>query len=192
MPRIVMRRSPALLLLGAAISLVILVAWVLLLLGASDLSQQFASHEESAVTLNQRVGSRFGVVIGAVALPVLALLPLALTWFFSKRYYHRDTGSRVRREYRGIFPGTSQQGADFQQLVRSRDASVIGPMNPGSERGNLIIEGWVAAEDRVGYVGTFAFDLGEDPGWEIVDFSDQKFADYEQIFGRNAQRGAPR
>ena len=185
-PGIAMRRSPALLCLGAGAAAIILLAWVLLLVNAAELAQQFAEHRDTAVTLNQRVGSRFGVLIGAVALPVLALLPLLLSWYFSKRYYRRDTGTRVRRGYRGVFPGTSAQGEEFQRLARTRDASVIGPMNPGVERGNLIVEAWAAREDRVGYVGTFAFDLREDPGWEIVEFAGPHFDDYEQIFGSRA------
>lgn len=188
-PDIVTRRSPALLAVGAVLSALVLVCWVLLLINAADLSQEFGEHQQSAVTLNQRVGSRFGVLIGAIALPVLAVLPFALAWIFSKRFYRRGTGTRVRRGYRGIFPGTAQQGADFQRLARTRDASVIGTMNSGAERGNLIIEGWAAHDDRVGYVGTYAFDLREDPEWELVEFSGPHYHDYEQVFGQGSRAG---
>lgn len=183
-PDIVRRRSPAFVWAGVACSALILLCWALLLVNAAQLGSQFAEHQESAVTLNQRVGSRFGVLIGVIALPVLALLPLALSWFLSPRYYRRATGTRLRRGYRGIFPGTSAQGGEFQNLLRTRDASIIGPMNPSTERGNLIVEGWVASPDRVGYVGTYAFDLREDPHWELVDFSGDDYPTYEEIFGK--------
>lgn len=186
-PDIVIRRSAPVLWAGAAGAVVLLICWVLLLTNAAQLSQDFASHQQSAVTVNQRIGSRFGVLIGAVALPILALLPLLLAWFFSPRYVRRATGNRLRRDYRGVFAGTSAQGAEFQQLARTRNAAIIGPMHQGVEKGNLIVEAWSAADDGVGYVGTFAFDLREDPGWELVDFSGPSYADYRQIFVREAQ-----
>ena len=186
-PDIVMRRSGPVLWAGAAVTVVLLICWVLLLANAAQLSQDFASHQQSAVTVNQRIGSRFGVLIGAIALPVLALLPLLLAWFFSPRYIRRATGSRLRRDYRGVFAGTSAQGAEFQQLARTRNAAIIGPMHQGVEKGNLIVEAWSAADDGVGYVGTFAFDLREDPGWELVDFSGPNYGDYRQIFVREAK-----
>lgn len=182
-PDIVVRRSPAVLWTGVAVSAVILVCWALLLVNAAAVQADFAAHQDTAVTLNQRVGSRFGLLIGAVALPLIAILPLALGWIFSKRYFRRATGTRLVRGYRGIFPGTSQQGAEFQELARTRDPAVIGAMNAGGERGNLIVEGWVAAADRVGYVGTFAFDLREDPHWELVEFSGPDFDSYLAVFG---------
>ena len=65
-PDIVMRRSAPVLWAGAAGAVVLLICWVLLLTNAAQLSQDFASHQQSAVTVNQRIGSRFGVLIGAV------------------------------------------------------------------------------------------------------------------------------
>src|SRR5690606_1936018 len=97
----------------------------------SEMRAEFAESQDSAVTLNQRIGSRFGVLIGVIALPFIALLPMLLGWFLSPRFFRKATGTRLRRGYRGIFPGTAAQGADFQNLARSRDASIIGPMNEG-------------------------------------------------------------
>jgi len=188
-PDIVVRRSPAVLWTGIAVSAAILVCWALLLVNASAVSADFASHQDTAVTLNQRFGSRFGVLVGAVALPLIAVLPLVLGWYFSARFFRRATSTRLVRGYRGIFPGTSEQGAEFQNLARTRDPAVIGAMNAGGERGNLIVEGWVAAPDRVGYVGTYAFDLREDPHWELVEFSGQDFDAYLAVFG-NGKRAA--
>ena len=182
-PDIVVRRSPVVLWIGIGVSAAILVCWALLLLNMAALQADFASHQDTAVTLNQRIGSRFGVLIGAVALPLIAILPAALGWYFSPRFFRRATGTRLVRGYRGIFPGTSQQGAEFQNLVRTRDPAVIGAMNAGAERGNLIVEGWAAPADRVGYVGTFAFDLREDPQWELVEFSGPDFDSYLAVFG---------
>lgn len=189
-PDIVVRRSPALLAIGFGLGILILIGWVFLLLNARELGSEFASHQSSAVTVNQRVGSRFGVLIGAVALPVIALLPMILGWVFSRRYFRRATGTQLKRGYRGIFPGTAQQGAEFQNLARTRDAAVIGAMNAGAERGNLIIEGWVAEADQVAYVGTYAFDLREDPQWELVEFSGPDFAAYRAVFAPNSVSGS--
>lgn len=186
-PDIVVRRSPAILAIGFGLGALILIGWILLLVNARELSSEFTSHQDTAVTLNQRIGSRFGVLIGAIALPVIALLPMILGWIFSARFFRRETGTRLRRGYRGYFPGTSQQGAEFQDLVRTRDAGVIGSMNEGAERGNLAIEGWVAEADRVAYVGTFAYDLREDPHWELVEFSGPDFAAYETVFSGGAR-----
>ncbi|MGO3147306.1 MAG: hypothetical protein ACTIJ6_06480 [Leucobacter sp.] len=182
-PDILMHRSQAILAIGIGVGILILIGWVMLLVNASEIRAEFAENQDAAVTLNQRVGSRFGVLIGVIALPCIALLPMLLGWFLSPRFFCKATGTRLIRGYRGIFPGTTVQGADFQNLLRTRDASVIGPMNAEAERGNLIVEGWIAAADKVGYVGTYAFDLRDDPHWEIVEFSGPDFAAYQQIFG---------
>ncbi len=182
-PDIEVRRSPAVLAIGFGIGALILLAWLLLFINSRELSAEFAEHQDTAATLNQRVGSRFGVLIGLFALPVIAVLPMFLGWQFSPRFFRRQTGSRLKRGYRAFFPGTSQQGAEFQNLVRTRDAAVIGSMNEGAEKGNLIVEGWSSHADRVAYVGTFAFDLREDPQWELVTFQGTDFDTYETVFG---------
>lgn len=186
-PDVVRRRSPMVLALGVLVSIVILVLWLWLLANAARLGAEWAELQGSAVTLNQRIGSRFGVLIGLVSLPVLALLPLALGWLLSARFHRRATGTRLRRSYHATFAGDVQQGEDFQRLLRTRDETRIGAMNPSTARGNLIVDGWAAVDDRVGYVGVFAFDAREDPHWELVEFAGPDFECYLRVFGQQSE-----
>ena len=181
-PAVVRRHSAAIVWAGIAGAVVLIALWVWLLMNAVQLSADFASYQDSAVTLNQRVGSHFGVLIGVVSLPIFAALSFYLGWVFSYRYFVRTTGSPLTRCYRGYFPGTEAQGADFQNLLRTRDPAVIGTMNSSSEKGNLIVEAWHSPADHVGIAGTYAYSHRQDPGWELVEFSGPAYAAFEQIF----------
>lgn len=180
-PSIAMRRSPVAIWIGTAAFLAIMACWVYVIVNGSELAQQFSQVEGG--TVRYRVGRQFGVLIGILGLPFVAISVFVSYWYFSKRYFLRATGTRLRRSYRGIFPSSSHEGEAFQQQLRTRDRGVIGSMNAGVDRGNLIIEGWVAEPDQVAFVGVFAFDLKRDPHWELVEFSGDDFPTYQAIFG---------
>lgn len=180
-PSIAMRRSPVAVWIGIAAFLAIMACWVYVIMNGSELAQQFSQVEGG--TVRYRVGRQFGVLIGILGLPFVAISVFVMCWYFSKRYFLRTTGTRLRRGYRGIFPSSSHEGEAFQQQLRTRDRGVIGSMNAGVDRGNLIIEGWVAEPDQVAFVGVYAFDLKSDPHWELVEFSGTDFPTYQAIFG---------
>lgn len=181
-PEIVVRRSPALVWTGVAIAAAILVGWVLLVANAAALTAEFAGLQDGAVTVNQRIGSRFGVLIGVIGLPILALLVFLAFFFAAQRYYRRATGTRLRRTYKGVFASPVGAGGVFQEQLRTRDPGVLGTMNAGSDKGNLVIEGWSADADAVAYVATFEFSNRVDPGWELVEFAGPDFAAYQRVF----------
>lgn len=180
-PDIVTRRSAPLVWTGVAIAAALLLGWVLLLVNATALGDEFAELRDSAVTINQRVGANFGVLIGAIALPIVALLLFGTFFYFSRRYARRATGTPVRRTYRAVFASPVGAGAVFHEQLSTRDPNVIGTMKEGTDRGNLVIEGWSADADRVAYVGVFEF-THKGPGWDLVEFAGDDFAAYEQIF----------
>lgn len=180
-PDIVTRRSAPLVWTGVAIAAALLLGWVLLLVNSAAIGAEFTELQDSAVTINQRIGSNFGVLIGAVALPILALMAFGSFFFFSRRYARRATGTPVRRTYRAVFASPVGAGAVFHEQLSTRDPHVIGTMKEGTDRGNLVIEGWSADEDRVAYVGVFEFSH-RGPGWDFVEFAGDDFDAYQQIF----------
>ena len=166
-PDIVMRRSAPLVWTGVAIAVAILIGWALLLANAAAIGGDFAELQESAVTVKQRVGSRFGVLIGAIGLPIFALMAFGTFFYLSRRYARRATGTRVKRTYKDVFATGACAGQAFYDQLRTRDPQIIGTMNEGTDQGNLVIEGWSADADRVAYVAVFEFsDRG--PGWDLV------------------------
>lgn len=181
-PDIVTRRSPALVWTGVAIAAALLIGWVLLIVNAAALTAEFAELQDGAVTINQRIGSRFGVLLGVIVLPILALLVFFAFFFLSQHYYRRATGTRLRRTYKGVFAAPLGAGGAFQEQLRTRDAGVLGTMNASTDKGNLVIEGWSADADAVAYVATFEFSNRVDPGWELVEFAGPDFAAYQRVF----------
>ena len=99
-PDIVTRRSAPLVWTGVAIAAAILLGWVLLLVNSTAIGADFAELQDSAVTINQRIGSNFGVLIGAIALPIVALMAFGSFFYLSRRYARRATGTPVRRTFR--------------------------------------------------------------------------------------------
>lgn len=181
-PDITSRRSRAVLITGAAAAAVILIGWVILLANSAALTAEFAELQDGAVTLNQRVGSRFGVLIGIIGMPIFALLVLLSAFLLSRRFARRATGTPLRKTFSGAWNSTPEQGAAFQEMLRTRDPNVIGSMNAGADKGSLLVEGWSADADRVAYVGVYHFGLQADPGWELVEFAGENFARYDAIF----------
>lgn len=181
-PDIVVRRAPAMIWAGVALAAVIVVVWIFMIVNAAALTAEFAELQEGSVTLNQRIGSRFGVLIGVIFLPILALLVFFTFFFLSQRYYRRATGTRLRRTYKGAFASPIGAGGVFQEQLRTRDPAVLGTMNESSDKGNLVIEGWSAAADAVAYVAVFEFSNSVDPGWELVEFAGPDFASYQRVF----------
>lgn len=144
--------------------------------------------QDTAVTVRQRIGSRFGVLIGVIFLPLLAIAVFVAMWGVSLRYVHRATGSRLVRTYRGAHALTAEHAEQFQQVLRSRSAAVIGTLNPSVHRGNVVVEAWAVPAERVAYVAVYAFSPKEDPHWEIVDFAGPDYDEYEQVFLGQAAR----
>ena len=180
-PDIVMRRSAPLVWTGVAIAVAILIGWALLLANAAAIGGDFAELQDSAVTVKQRVGSRFGVLIGAIGLPIFALMAFGTFFYLSRRYVRRATGTRVKRTYKGVFATGAGAGQAFHDQLRTRDPQIIGTMNEGTDQGNLVIEGWSADADHVAYVAVFEFsDRG--PGWDLVEFAGDDFDTYDNIF----------
>lgn len=181
-PDIRSRRSPGVLGGALVVAAAILVGWLLLIVHAQELTAEFAEMQETAVTMNQRVGSRFGVLIGIIFLPLMAASVVVAGFALSLRFARSDTGTPLTRAYRGAFALTAQHGEDFQRVLRSKSADVIGTLSASGTRGNLVVEGWHAAADRVAYAGVYAFDVKTDPGWELVEFQGPDYAAFAQVF----------
>ena len=175
-------RAPKVFWGGAAASLLILAAWVVLLVRAPELSAEFAELEQTAATVNQRVGSRFGVLLGIIFLPLIAVAVFIACRAASLRFVRRGTGSSLRRRYRGAFALTADHGEAFQQVLRTRSPETIGTLADSEDRGNLVVEAWASERDRVAYVGVHAISLKHDPGWELVEFEGPDYSAFEQVF----------
>lgn len=187
-PDIRTRRAPGVLGGALAVAAAVLVGWVLLILNAQELTAEFAEMQDTAVTVNQRVGSRFGVLLGIIFLPLIAISIVVAGFRLSLRFARTDTGTPLTRAYQGAFALTAQHGEDFQRVLRSTSAEVIGTLSASGTRGNLVVEGWHAEADRVAYVGVFVFDLKTDPGWELVEFAGDDYPDFAQVFLGEAAR----
>lgn len=185
-PGIVRRRSVPVLVTGGLVAAAVLTAWILLLVNGAALQAEFAELQDGAVTVNQRVGSRFGVLLGILGLPVLLASVIVLTLYGSRRWVMRETGTPLRRTYRGVFRTGAGAGQRFQDLIRTRDAGVVGRMGESAEKGNLVVEGWSADADRVALVGVYEFSLQADPQWELVEFDGPAFDQYDAIFRAKA------
>src|SRR3546814_299851 len=171
-PAVARRRSIPVLVTGGLVAAAVLVAWILLLVNGAALQADFAELQDGAVTVNQRIGSRFGVLLGILGLPVFLAAVIVLTLYGSRRWVLRDTGTPLRRTYRGVFRTGAGAGQRFQDLIRTRDAAVVGRMGESSEKGNLVVEGWSADADRMALVGVYEFSLPADPQWELVEFEE--------------------
>jgi hypothetical protein len=185
-PAVTRRRSIPVLVTGGLIAAAVLVGWILLVVNAAALQAEFAELQDGAVTLNQRVGSRFGVLLGILGLPLFLTAVIVVTLYGSRRWALRETGTPLRRTYRGVFRTGPGAGQRFQDLIRTRDAGVVGRMGESVDKGNLVVEGWSADADRVALVGVYEFSLPGDPGWELVRFDGAAFDQYNAIFRASA------
>ena len=181
-PDIRSRRSGVVIGITIAVTLMVLVGWMLLIAHSRELTAEFAELQDTAVTVNQRVGSRFGVLLGIIFLPIMAICITFAGWAMSQRFVRRGSATPLKRTYRGAFALSAQHGDDFYEVLSTRSAEVIGTLHPSRDRGNLVIEAWCADADEVAYVGVYAFDLKHDPGWELVEFSGADFSAYKRVF----------
>src|SRR3546814_16327670 len=119
-PAVARRRSIPVLVTGGLVAAAVLVAWILLLVNGAALQADFAELQDGAVTVNQRIGSRFGVLLGILGLPVFLAAVIVLTLYGSRRWVLRDTGTPLRRTYRGVRSEERRVGKECVSTCRSR------------------------------------------------------------------------
>lgn len=182
-PDLLRKRAPAILFSLLGVALLVLILWVWLLINRESLAAE--ALEGNAGTVNSRVGSQFGVLIGIIVLPIFASLFVILAFTISWRWERRETGTRLKRRYAGRFDGGFEWAADLQRRLATGDPAVYAPMPAEAERGAVILDVYAAADDRVAYAAVGVLADANSVIYPIVTLSGEAYSGYERaLLGR--------
>ncbi len=177
-PAVRSRRSPARICIGVIAAALVMLFWLYIVLNAQELREEFAA--TGGVTLNQRIGSHFGVLIGILGLPPLALIAFLSFFLTSRIFFLAATGTRLLRTYHGAFAATIEQAQSFYDRLRTRDRDQIGTLHE-LPRGNCMVQGWSADADRVAFV-CLSREKTRGVDWPAVEFAGADYDVYREAF----------